>query len=622
MSDLINSLLDLPSLFRSIRSPDGKYIAFMGSGIHENFDVFYFEVDNPGVPIAITNTNELTIFVDWWHDSKSIVVSQDKARNERSTFYRVYLDKTNEFHNITEIDPEYFTNGGSFTEDNKTLFYSINYDFEEKKETEIFYLIRHDVETGERKVLAKNIKPSGIYPEVNKQGTLLLYNRSDLDPAGYQWSIIDVDGKNDAEILNFGDKAKCNADWHLNGKEVIFTTDHLDGKQLDKNLAGIYNLESKKITWINKKGDEIDPVFVDKDINSFWMDKYAPDTMIMSETNKTKTQYYHYNIKSKKVTVIPIIPGNIALSSKIGSKWIGSYYSSVQPSTLILIEENKFEKLKLEDLNFLYDNFEKVEVNKKDLVPAEDYDWKSKDGVAIHGWYYKCKTESKKLVVYVHGGPTASSDDALNTEIQYYLHKGFNVLDPNYRGSTGYGVEFRELIKKDGWGGLEQADIAWGVKKLISEGKIDKGLVAITGTSYGGFSSWCAITMYPDIFEASAPVCGMTDLVVDYETTRPDLRPYSEEMMGGSPEDVPERYYNGSPINFIENIRGKILIVQGANDPNVSPENVRVVEEAMRDEEVEYEKLIFDDEGHGIVRKANKKRKFEGIAEFFSDMLE
>ena len=73
----------------------------------------------------------------------------------------------------------------------------------------------------------------------------------------------------------------------------------------------------------------------------------------------------------------------------------------------------------------------------------------------------------------------------------------------------------------------------------------------------------------------------MTDLVVDYETTRPDLRPYSEEMLGGPPSQVPERYRERSPIHFVGNIRGRLLIVQGVRDPNVTPENVRAVQAAL-----------------------------------------
>src|SRR5262249_27700248 len=155
-------------------------------------------------------------------------------------------------------------------------------------------------------------------------------------------------------------------------------------------------------------------------------------------------------------------------------------------------------------------------------------------------------------VVYVHGGPTGHSEDRLNVEIQSLVAHGFHVLDPNYRGSTGFSLAFQESIKEDGWGGREQDDILAGIEALIAAGIAGRGKVGITGTSYGGYSAWCAITRWPpELLAASAPICGMTDLVVDYQTTRPDLRPYSEEMMGGSPEQVPQRYHERSPINGV-----------------------------------------------------------------------
>jgi len=111
----------------------------------------------------------------------------------------------------------------------------------------------------------------------------------------------------------------------------------------------------------------------------------------------------------------------------------------------------------------------------------------------------------------------------------------------------------------------------------------------------------------------------MTDLVVDYETTRPDLRPYSEEMMGGSPTQAPERYRERSPIHFVGNILGRLLIVQGERDPNVSPEQVRVVRAALDQAGIAYEVLTFADEGHGIARPENQRVLYTRLAVFFGD---
>jgi dipeptidyl aminopeptidase/acylaminoacyl peptidase len=218
----------------------------------------------------------------------------------------------------------------------------------------------------------------------------------------------------------------------------------------------------------------------------------------------------------------------------------------------------------------------------------------------------------------VHGGPTYHSRDMLNPQIQFLVKKGFLVLDPNYRGSTGYGLTFREAILEDGWGGREQEDIRSGIEALIASGNAHQGKIGITGTSYGGYSSWWAITHYPvETIAAAAPICGMTDLVVDYETTRPDLRPYSEEIIGGSPSQVPERYYQRSPIHFIENIRGKLLIVQGAQDPNVTPKNVDDVVKRLNQAGIPYHVLTFEDEGHGISKTVNQSELFLRLASFF-----
>jgi dipeptidyl aminopeptidase/acylaminoacyl peptidase len=192
------------------------------------------------------------------------------------------------------------------------------------------------------------------------------------------------------------------------------------------------------------------------------------------------------------------------------------------------------------------------------------------------------------------------------------------VLDVNYRGSTGFGLKYRHAIKEDGWGGREQVDIATGAQALIREGLATPGKVGVTGTSYGGYSSWFLLTHYPpEVIAASAPICGMTDLVVDYNTTRPDLRPYSEEMIGGRPDQVPERYIERSPINFVQDIRGKLFIVQGALDPNVTPENVRQVRERLEQHSIPYQQLVFMDEGHGIAKPANQEKLYPQLADFF-----
>jgi dipeptidyl aminopeptidase/acylaminoacyl peptidase len=261
---------------------------------------------------------------------------------------------------------------------------------------------------------------------------------------------------------------------------------------------------------------------------------------------------------------------------------------------------------------------ERMDIDEERLVAAEDFRWRSVDGMEVQGWLYRTRGEKLGTIVLVHGGPTSHAEDRFNAQFQYLASRGFDVLAPNYRGSTGFGLPFQESIKQDGWGGREQEDIRCGIEALIAANVAEPGRIGVTGTSYGGYSAWWAITHFdPGIVAAAAPICGMTDLALDYYATRPDLRPYSEEMMGGSPEEIPDRYRERSPIEFVKNIKGALLIVQGLKDPNVTQDNVSAVTKALQRENIPYELLTFEDEGHGIARPKNLEVLYPRLADFF-----
>jgi dipeptidyl aminopeptidase/acylaminoacyl peptidase len=293
--------------------------------------------------------------------------------------------------------------------------------------------------------------------------------------------------------------------------------------------------------------------------------------------------------------------------------WICTYYDALHPVDLMRYADENGELSSLTGLT-------STSAGAGRLVAAEDFRWRSVDGLEVQGWLYKTTEESLGTIVLIHGGPTSHAEDRFNAQIQYLASRGFDVLTPNYRGSTGFGLPFQESIKVDGWGGREQEDIRCGIDALIEDGIAKPGRIGVTGTSYGGYSAWWAITHFePEIVAAAAPICGMTDLVVDYYATRPDLRAYSEEMMGGSPESVPNIYRDRSPIEFVNNIKGKLLIVQGLKDPNVTPDNVHAVTKVLQKKNIPYDLITFDDEGHGIARPKNLEVLYARLADFFAN---
>jgi dipeptidyl aminopeptidase/acylaminoacyl peptidase len=504
---------------------------------------------------------------------------------------------------LTEPDPVYFIRGADLHPNGRWLVYGANFDVATGHEIGPTWIYRHDLKTGERCPLARLKRPGFIWPELSPSGTHVLYTRMDLHPAGRQVWLVDVEGGEDREILNFGPEVKTFASWFPDGKHILV----LDNARTHRRL-GVWEMAGDVLHWLlDNPGSNIEVAFV----------PYGGQQIVVVEVQQARACSYLLDPQTGEVTYMPEVPGTLIPLAPVGDgQWVGQYYSSRQPADLVRFS---LDRSCPEDFVSLTQVWQRTHLTAEDLTAAESFHWKSVDGLEIQGWLYRTKGKAKGTVVYVHGGPTYHTEDQINPQVQFLVRCGFNVLDPNYRGSTGFSLGFREAIKVHGWGGLEQEDIRTGIKALIAAGIAEPGKVGITGTSYGGYTAWCAITRFPrEIVAAAAPICGMTDLVVDYYSTqRFDLRTYTEEMMGGSPEQVPERYHERSPIHFVHNIKGRLLIVHGLRDPNVSPENFHVVISALQQAGIPYQLLTFDDEGHGISKPKNQRVLYLRLAEFF-----
>lgn len=604
----LESLLNLPGMWGARVSHDGRWVAWTWFRTAPVTEVYVAPTDGSAPPTRLTDTPENTSFVSWAPDSKAVIVEQDKDGNERAQLFRVDIDTPLVMTPLTEEDPNFFIRGGHLHPNGRWLVYGANVDPDTGQEIEPTCIYRHDLTTGERILLARPEKGGWVRLLPSPTGERVLYPRMDRHPAGVQCWVVDIDGQNDREILNFGDTAKAHASWCPDGERLVVRA------ETDTQIRlGLMTLADGEITWLIAGSD--------RNIEDAYM-PHGSDQIVVVEAQNAKTGSFLLDPDTGKETHLPEVPGDLILLAPAadGGDWVALYYSSRQPVDVVRLNLENGDPASFVSLTRVW---ERTDLTPDDLAPAQNFTWKAEDGLQIQGWLYRPEGEAKGTVVFVHGGPTFHSWDAVNNQIQYFVHQGFNVLDVNYRGSTGFSLAYREAIKEDGWGGREQTDIRVGIEMLIEAGIAQPGKIGITGTSFGGYSSWHAIThMPPDLLAASAPICGMTDLVVDYQTTRPDLRPYSEEMMGGSPDTVPEIYYERSPINFVSDIKGRLLIIQGMQDPNVTPENVRTVVEALQKAGIEYELLAFDDEGHGISKPKNQKVLYERVYQFFQSAFE
>jgi dipeptidyl aminopeptidase/acylaminoacyl peptidase len=610
-SEYLDALLGLPGLAGPAVSRDGRWVAWTWFRVGPVADVYVAPTDGSAAPTRLTAGEENSLLVGWTPDSRATLVAQDRGGDERSRLYRVALDRPLDPQLLTDDEPRYFLRGGALHPNGKWLVYGANADFASGEEIEPTWVYRHNLETGERRPLARPLRAGGGRPILSPDGARVLYLRKDRHPAGHQFWLVDIEGRDDREILNFGDDVKCAASWFPDGRRILVTADtptHVRVGVLSLPQGDAVPAELPPIRWLlDDPARSVERAFV----------PFGSNRIVLIDVQGARGRPSLLDPETGTEEALPAVPGNLVpLAPLGGGEWVALYSSSQQPADVIRFSLADPRPDRFVSLSRVW---ERTPLRRDDFTPAEDFRWQSVDGLDIQGWLYRPPGEARGLIVYVHGGPTAHSLDQINGQIQFFARAGFVVLDPNYRGSTGFGLAFREAIKADGWGGREQDDIRTGIEALLAAGIAQPGRVGITGTSYGGYSSWCAITRWnPEILAAAAPICGMTDLVVDYQTTRPDLRPYSEEMLGGSPEQAPDRYYERSPINFVRDVRGALLIVQGARDPNVTPENVRAVRAALDAAGVDYDVLEFADEGHGIARPANQRILYERLADFFA----
>lgn len=604
----LDALLTLPALFAPDISPDGRWVAWTWYRTGPAAEVFVVPTDGSTPPVQLTSTPQDTVLVSWTLDSRAVVVQQDRAGDERFQLFRVNLDRPGVMVPLTEASPPYYLTGGQLHPNGRWLVYAANYDFKAGCETDLTSIYRHDLATSERKLLARPRKPVYSIPRLNDQGTHVLYVREDLHPSGDQVWLVDLEGDEDREILNCGARRKVFAGWFPDGRRVLYLEETATHMRL-----GVYDrITGTRRLLLDDPARNPEIAFVPR----------RSTQAVVIDMCGARPRVSLLDVESGVELRLPEVPGNLLPLAPLGDgTWIGEQFSAQQPTELVRFSPAAVRPEAFVRLTHVW---ERTPLRPGDLVPAEDFRWRSVDGLEIQGWLYRTRAaQPRGAVVSIHGGPNLNDLDAVDPLVQWLCLQGFHVLAPNYRGSSGFSLPFREAIKADGWGGREQEDIRTGIEALIARGLAERGRVGVTGVSYGGYSAWWAITHFPvDLVAAAAPVCGMADLVLDYETARPDLRPLSEEMMGGSPAELPERYRERSPVHYVHNIKGRLLIVQGLQDPVVTPECMHAVTAALDAAGVPYDVLTFADEGHGVLKPKNQKVLYTRLASFFREAFD
>jgi dipeptidyl aminopeptidase/acylaminoacyl peptidase len=241
------------------------------------------------------------------------------------------------------------------------------------------------------------------------------------------------------------------------------------------------------------------------------------------------------------------------------------------------------------------------------------------DRVPIPYWEFLPKGPPQGTIVQVHGGPESQARPRLLPFVGYLVADGWRVVLPNVRGSTGYGRRYLHLddvrLRMD-----SVRDVRELVDHLVRRGAAERGRVGLLGGSYGGFVVLSSLATYPETYGAGVDIVGIANFVTFLTETAEWRRPFREAEYGRLDRDR-EFLESISPLHHAEKIRAPLLVIHGRNDPRVPVHEAEQMVETLRGLGRPVELIVFDDEGHGVVGRANRERAYGRAAAFFAEHL-
>jgi pimeloyl-ACP methyl ester carboxylesterase len=267
-------------------------------------------------------------------------------------------------------------------------------------------------------------------------------------------------------------------------------------------------------------------------------------------------------------------------------------------------------------------------IPEKYLSQGEDASYRTFDGLRISARLY---LPSKSLglggpyplVLYVHGGPQGQEKPDFTwfsmPLIQHLTLNGFAVFVPNVRGSSGYGSKFMKMVDHD-WGGKDRLDHVEGLRVLEKDSRIDSSRRGVIGRSYGGYMTLTLVSRHPELWKAGVDMSGPYNLLTFLERLPETWRTFFY-LSVGHPDKDKEFLLERSPYTYIDNVKCSMLMIQGRNDPRVVERETADVVARLKSKGLPVEYLVFEDEGHDVIKLKNRITCYTKIAHFFTEQL-
>jgi dipeptidyl aminopeptidase/acylaminoacyl peptidase len=604
-----------PEIIGAQISPDGKFIAFI-KPFKGTRNIWVKRTEDPfdkAKPITADTTRPIPAYF-WSRDGKYILFAQDKAGDEN---YLVYA-----------VDPNASPAAGQDVPGARNLTDA------KGVRAEIYAVPRTDADAIYVGLNDRDKAWHDLYKVKISTGERTLVRQNTERIVGWTFDLKDqlrlatrVADNGDTEVLRVDDKGftkvySCNVfegcgpiRYHKDGQRVYFETNK--GPGIDLTQLELFDPATGKEELV-----ETDPL-KRVDIGDATFSEVTDDLVATAYIDdrprvyfKDKSYEADYNLLKKQFPGMDI---DFASGTKDERLWLIDVGSDTDPGDTYLFDRNT-KKLTLQ-----YHIREKL--NRDYLAPMKTIKYKSSDGLEIPAYLTLPKGSDGKnlpLIAFPHGGPWARDNWGYDAFAQFWANRGYAVLQPNFRGSTGYGKKFIDAGNKQ-WGDKMQDDITWGVKYLVEQGIADPKHVGIMGGSYGGYATLAGVTFTPDLYAAAVDYVGPSNLNTLLETTPPyweaGRQLFYQRMGDPTTPEGKAQLDRQSPLNSANKIKTPLLVVQGANDPRVNKREADQIVIALRDRGFPVEYIVAPDEGHGFHRPVNNMAMFSSAEKFFAKYL-
>jgi len=601
-----------PEISGAQLSPNGQFIAFR-KPLDGVVNIWVKGIDEPmAAARPVTKETDGPIMIYFWSaDGRYILYGQDIGGDEN---FRIYA-----------VEPEVIGEAGVGARDltpieNVTaLVYALPKETPNQiviglndRDPQVHDVYRLDLTTGDRTLLIENDGTIADW-SVDLAGRVRLAYRQSLEK-GQEILKIEENGAL-TPIYTCRLEETCDlVRFHPNGQQVYLTTNRsVDLTQLE--LLDVTTGETELVETDPEQQVDFGSALFSPATDELVATSYVGDR----RRNYPKSAEWSADLDFLQ-TQLPDVELSVESITDDDQLALVGAHSDVNPGAMYLFDRNA------QTLEKLYDAWPALP--SEHLATVEPVRYQARDGVEIPAYLtlpQGVAPEGLPVIIFPHGGPWGRDHWGYSPMAQFYANRGYGVLQPNFRGSAGYGKAFLNAGNQQ-WGtGIMQHDVTDGVQYLIDEGIADPERIGIMGGSYGGYATLAGLAFTPERYAAGASVVGPSSLITLMENMPPYWVPIQDSMhlRVGNPNDPSdrERLESQSPLFFASDIQAPLLVVQGANDPRVLQQESDQIVTALRDLGRPVEYLVALDEGHGFRKEINALAMTAALEKFFADHL-